>query len=146
MKTKRPTTKLMIGLLACFTMLARTALGQQAVPHQQVPPRTVNTNGATILGDDSAVPPSPVGPATPPLSPAPTSDFQGLTDNNVLFPPDTHGAVGTNFVVTMLNTQPCPDPHGYHRPDDDAAAVLDQHQHRNLFDRLRPAHRLRSIQ
>src|SRR5438094_6832919 len=86
-------------------MLTRTASGQQAVPHQQVPPRTVNTNGATILGDYSAVPPLPAGPSTPPLSPAPATDFQGLTDNNVSFPPDTHGAVGTNFGLTMLNTQ-----------------------------------------
>src|SRR5438445_12253872 len=92
MKTQRTTTKLMIGLLAASTMLTMTAFGQQAVPYQTVPPRTVNTNGATILGDYSATPPSPAGPSTPPLSPAPTTDFQGLTDNNVLFPPDTHGA------------------------------------------------------
>src|SRR6266545_173852 len=104
MKTQRPTTKSMIGLLAGFTTLTMTGFGQ-GVPHQQVPPRTVNTNGATILRDYSAVPGLPGGPQAPQTSPSTHVDFQGLTDNNFLFPPDTMGAVGTNHVVTMLNTQ-----------------------------------------
>src|SRR6266581_7836383 len=43
------------------------------------------------------------GPA--PLSPAPASSFQALTDNNTVVPPDTHGAVGPNHLMTVLNTQ-----------------------------------------
>src|SRR2546427_2810914 len=43
------------------------------------------------------------GPA--PLSPAPASSFQALTDNNTTVPPDTHGAVGPNHLMTVLNTQ-----------------------------------------
>jgi len=94
----------MIRLLAGFTMLTMTGFGQ-GVPHQQLPPRAVNTNGATILGDYSAVPGLPGGPQAPQSSPSTHVDFQGLTDNNVAFPPDTMGAVGTNHVVTILNTQ-----------------------------------------
>src|SRR2546422_912793 len=75
------------------------------MPYKQVPPRTLNTNGATILGDYSAAPTLPGGPQAPQSSPSTAVDFQGLTDNNFAFPPDTMGAVGTNHVVTMLNTQ-----------------------------------------
>jgi hypothetical protein len=98
--------------LACVTawvLIQAANIGAQtATPYQSIGAQTVNTNGATFLVDDSAhaaLPPGPGGPSSPPTSPATTIDFQGLTDNNVLFPPDTCGAVGTNLVVTMLNTQ-----------------------------------------
>ncbi|HXJ61346.1 MAG TPA: hypothetical protein VNU68_32280, partial [Verrucomicrobiae bacterium] len=44
--------------------------------------------------------------AVPPLaSPAPTSTFPALTDDLTTTPPDTHGAVGLNHVMTVLNSQ-----------------------------------------
>ena len=73
------------------------------IPHLTVPPRTVSTNAVTIP-DYSAQPTVPNRPP-PPQSPAPAVDFLGLADNNDSWPPDTHGAVGPNHVVTMLNTQ-----------------------------------------
>jgi hypothetical protein len=45
-------------------------------------------------------------PAVPQVaSPNPNSDFQGLGDANTSIPPDTHGAVGPNHIMTALNTQ-----------------------------------------
>jgi uncharacterized delta-60 repeat protein len=38
-------------------------------------------------------------------SPAPSVSFPALDDNNTSIPPDTHGAVGPNHVMTTLNTQ-----------------------------------------
>lgn len=88
--------------LALFT--AVNMFPQTATPYLSVGAQTVNTNGATFLRDNTHVPQVPGGY---PLvnSPGTTVNFQGLTDNNTLFPPDTCGAVGTNWVVTMLNTQ-----------------------------------------
>ena len=48
----------------------------------------------------SGVQTEPLGP-----SPTPATTFQALTDNNTSLPPDTHGAVGPNHVMTVLNTQ-----------------------------------------
>jgi len=45
-----------------------------------------------------------VGPP-PGQSPPPATSFQGLVDNNTIIPPDTHGAVGPNHVLTVLNSQ-----------------------------------------
>ena len=38
-------------------------------------------------------------------SPAPTTSFQALGDNNGQIPPDTHGAAGPNHLMTTLNTE-----------------------------------------
>ena len=38
-------------------------------------------------------------------SPPPAVSFQALPDNLVTIPPDTHGAVGPNHVMTVLNSQ-----------------------------------------
>src|SRR5262249_44209058 len=64
-------------------------------------------------GPRSAVPPSASAEkgftlaAAPPLppSPPPTASFQALLDNGFVIPPDTGGAVGTNHVMTALNSQ-----------------------------------------
>lgn len=100
--------KTIIGLLAGLTILSNNVFAQddpQEVPFQPMPTLTVDTNGATFLPDYSQIPSPPGGGPPIPDSPGTTTDFQGLTDNNTFYPPDTHGAVGTNHVVTMLNTQ-----------------------------------------
>lgn len=105
--------KVFVYLFAGFATLGRSVFAQdapQGAPYYPMPAVTnVNTNGATLLPDHSTYlnPPGVPGggPAVPPDSPGTTTNFQGLTDNNTWFPPDTHGAVGTNLVVTMLNSQ-----------------------------------------
>ncbi len=37
-------------------------------------------------------------------SPAPVDSFQGILDNGTSIPPDTHGAVDSNYCMTALNT------------------------------------------
>ncbi len=53
--------------------------------------------------DSTVAAPAEAGPA--PLSPAPASSFQAVPDDNTAIPPDTHGAVGPNHLMTVLNTQ-----------------------------------------
>src|SRR5260370_17402657 len=99
-----------VCLFAGFVVFSISTFAKPEAHYQPMPPvPNGNTNGATILPDHSNLnpnPPSPGGgPYTPPNSPGTTTNFQVLTDNNTLFPPDTHGAVRTNHVVTMLHTQ-----------------------------------------
>ena len=47
--------------------------------------------------------PQPIGNAINVVSPAPTLNFTGFLDNIQSIPPDVHGAVGPNHVVTTLN-------------------------------------------
>lgn len=58
--------------------------------------------GALVQPDESR-------PAAAPLpsvsSPAPSSSFQALADDNSYIPPDTQGAVGPNHLIVTLNTQ-----------------------------------------
>src|SRR2546430_1846138 len=51
----------------------------------------------------TAAAPAEAGPA--PLSPTPASSFLALADDTTAIPPDTHGAVGPNHLMTVLNTQ-----------------------------------------
>ena len=53
---------------------------------------------SSLLSLDWLVPP-------PPDSPSPQTGFLALPDNGTSIPPDTHGAVGPNHVMTTLNTQ-----------------------------------------
>lgn len=86
--------------------LITSVYGQTEIPFQELPFLDVHTNeSVTILWDYSQIPSPPGGGPPQQNSPGTSADFQGLTDNNTAFPPDTHGAVGTNHVVTMLNTQ-----------------------------------------
>lgn len=86
--------------------LTQSASGQTEIPFQEIPERNVLTNDSvTILWDYSQFPSPPGGGPPQQDSPGTSRDFQGLTDDNTAYPPDTYGAVGTNYVVTMLNTQ-----------------------------------------
>jgi hypothetical protein len=98
----------LIACLAGLILLTAHVSAQTPTPYHSVGPQTVITNGETLLSNESAhaaLPPGPGGSSQPPYSPSTATNFQGLTDNNDSFPPDTCGAVGTNHVVTMLNTQ-----------------------------------------
>ncbi|MCA1833885.1 MAG: hypothetical protein LC750_14385 [Actinobacteria bacterium] len=57
-------------------------------------------------GDDgpSRAPASGPVAAQAPSSPGTVSEFDASADNNTAVPPDTHGAVGPNHVMTVLNT------------------------------------------
>ncbi|HWT03619.1 MAG TPA: proprotein convertase P-domain-containing protein [Pyrinomonadaceae bacterium] len=67
--------------------------------------KTIQVEGAPA-GDDGMEAAAAVG-GTEPLaaSPAPSSSFKALEDNNTSIPPDTHGAVGPNHLMVTLNTQ-----------------------------------------
>src|SRR6266446_1595401 len=104
MKTLHENT--VVCLFAGFVTFGPSTFAQNPAPFQPMPtPPSVDTNGATFLPDHASYLSPPFGNPPIPDSPSTTTNFQGLTDNNTLFPPDTHGAVGTNFIVTMLNTQ-----------------------------------------
>jgi len=109
MKTKSTKAIQIASNLSAVLLLllaAQSSFSQTEIPFQEIPERDVLTNDSvTILWDYSQFPSPPGG--GPPLqnSPGTSRDFQGLTDDNTAYPPDTHGAVGTNHVVTMLNTQ-----------------------------------------
>src|SRR5882762_5520325 len=60
-------------------------------------------SGLRHRADCGPTAPAETGPA--PLSPAPASSFQALPDGITSIPPDTHGAVGPNHLMTVLNTQ-----------------------------------------
>jgi len=63
---------------------------------QQQPPEIVRVDAVAA----TPVPGGDVEPFAPPLA----IDFAGTLDNGTSIPPDTHGAVGPNHVVNMLNT------------------------------------------
>jgi hypothetical protein len=73
------------------------------VPRHTLSPRGRPTNNVTVLKDRSIMPGAP-GLLSQPDSPTPEVSFKALADDNRRFPPDTMGAVGTNYVVTMLNS------------------------------------------
>ncbi len=61
--------------------------------------REVGGGGAPAV-EPKLAPPAPTGPSPPPLS-----SFEALDDSNSFIPPDVHGAVGPNHLMTTLNTQ-----------------------------------------
>ena len=71
------------------------------VPHQTPPPPAQEPSPAKA----SDLPQPPPASPSAALSPAPSTSFVALLDNNTSIPPDTHGAVGPNHVMTALNTQ-----------------------------------------
>jgi uncharacterized delta-60 repeat protein/uncharacterized repeat protein (TIGR01451 family) len=98
-----------------FTALA--AMGEQegwtnvlsARQKRQHRPMPLGTNDsgdgfhAAAAGGEATFAAAAVGGAT--TSPPPAVSFQAVLDNNTVIPPDTHGAVGPNHVMTVLNSQ-----------------------------------------
>lgn len=95
------------------------------VPHKIVQPpmplADFGGEGVRTQRFERGMPPEPAGggapvaysmaaspeaaPPPPGLSPPVATGFQGLNDDNTVIPPDTHGAVGPNHVMTTLNSQ-----------------------------------------
>ncbi len=63
--------------------------------------RELRASGPTVVAAPARVSPEPPVP----WSPQPASSFLAIKDNNKLFPPDTHGAVGPSRLMTTLNTE-----------------------------------------
>lgn len=66
------------------------------------PKMPVSTNLAVY---SEPAPISSPSQTAPPASPDLSTNFLALGDNNTSIPPDTHGAVGTNHIFTLLNSQ-----------------------------------------
>jgi subtilisin-like proprotein convertase family protein len=66
--------------------------------------KTVSVEDGAVLEEErpgiAYAPPEPLAP-----SPAASSSFKALEDNNTVIPPDTHGAVGPNHLMVVHNTQ-----------------------------------------
>lgn len=67
------------------------------------PDEITKKNPASFFDYDKIIQENPVAPQV--ASPSPNLDFQGLNDANFSIPPDTHGAIGPNHIMTALNTQ-----------------------------------------
>ncbi len=93
-----------------FTDLAQKSAQTQNVPSVKPAPRH-RPVAPNVLPDDlkatTAQSPSSLDTATPPSprSPSLSTSFQALDDNGTSIPPDTHGTVGPNHVMTTLNTE-----------------------------------------
>ncbi len=83
------------------TEAARPAARTQQVIHPLMQLPTDQARATQWPAPDSAVRQE----GSPALSPSPGSSFQALPDPNTSIPPDTHGAVGPDHVMTVLNTQ-----------------------------------------
>ncbi len=68
-------------------------------------PRNLEVRAEDIVATDGTVSPLSHGIPTGPSSPAPDLTFQALVDDYTRIPPDTHGAIGPNHVMTVLNSQ-----------------------------------------
>ncbi len=68
--------------------------------------RAVPVEGEVEAAKDQPEPSAAVPGITPQIaSPALASSFKALEDSNTSIPPDTHGAVGPNHLMVVLNTQ-----------------------------------------
>src|SRR6266516_7781241 len=89
--------------VACLLLQSGlVTLEAQTILPVQLPPRAILTNNSPAYAKDkSLMPPSPV---SLPQSPTAATNFVALLGILPALTPDTHGAVGTNFLMTMLNT------------------------------------------
>jgi hypothetical protein len=70
---------------------------------EAAPDSVIQKNPKSFFDYTKVITQSPLIPQV--ASPSPNLDFQGLNDANTSIPPDTHGAVGPNHIMTALNTQ-----------------------------------------
>ena len=90
-----------------FSELAAREAAQPAVAApRKVIHAPLRPNTAATFAPAAAASAGKTGAGTPGLaSPAPVINFLALPDDGTSIPPDTHGAVGPNHVMTVLNTQ-----------------------------------------
>lgn len=85
-----------------FTIVAKDLSGRP--PKNEGPPEGGQVGDPATYRSRPAPPPIPAPPSDV-LRQPPLASFEALPDNGVIIPPDTHGAVGLNHCVTMLNSQ-----------------------------------------
>lgn len=104
------------ALLVLLFLAVQPAAAATNNPRVIIPPRALITNGTvTYYRDKSKTPALPAGVSSdsPEPSPPASTDFYALGWDQECWdlggdwqqPPDTQGAVGTNHVMTMLNTE-----------------------------------------
>jgi hypothetical protein len=91
--------------VAMLFFSGQPGFSQTNTPYPSIGAISTNVSSGTTLADLSVTPSLPGTMAAPPTSPSPAVNFQALLSNNTYIPPDTIGAVGTNYVVTTLNSQ-----------------------------------------
>jgi len=86
--------------------LAAPVAAQDTSPYNPIPQNNALPTNAVV---SRAPPPPPAPPVALGAglnnSPSPSTNFLALEDGLTVIPPDTHGAVGTNHLMVMLNTQ-----------------------------------------
>ncbi len=82
---------------------ARRTNGSLAIPRGRPGDQPLPGGGGAPGNDEVGF--SPAGAGSSITSPPPVISFQALGDNDQSVPPDTHGAVGPNHVMTVLNTE-----------------------------------------
>ena len=101
----------LIWLAAGFDTFGQPASAQLSLPGTPgVATQQAVVNLAELpeqeAGDDANPPPRPPPHRNDVGSPPLASSFQGFLKSSVdLFPPDTHGAVGLNYLVTSVNAR-----------------------------------------
>src|ERR1051325_4356468 len=96
MKTATRTSVACLLLQAGIVMLeAHTNLPAQLLP------RTILTNNSPIYAKDNSIMPPPL--VALPQSPTAATNFDAWLSVAGALVPDTHGSVGTNLLITMLN-------------------------------------------
>src|SRR2546430_15602029 len=94
---------LLLRLLLCVGLL-RVGLGSgwgQTNSPVQIPLRTVSPVGATFFRDKPLMPATP-GSVISKDSPPASTNFLGMAGYEL--PPDTEGSLGTNALLSLLNT------------------------------------------
>ncbi len=84
-----------------FSELARKEKGpreKRRIPRPKIPGTKKKSKPVSAV--DTAGKGDPLAPG-----PTPSSNFLGLSDDQANIPPDTHGAVGPNHVMTTLNSE-----------------------------------------
>ncbi len=87
-------------------LIAAPVAAQDTSPYYPIPQNNSVPTNAFVSRAPAPPPPAPV-PLSVVLnnSPSPSTNFLALEDGLTFIPPDTHGAVGTNHLMVMLNTQ-----------------------------------------
>jgi|GEM_PF-2977425 len=91
-----------------FSELARQKTARPTAPHSihlHLRKMASTNQNATTAPASENVTRSPMQAGRRTASPGSSTNFLALGDDNTIIPPDTHGTVGTNHVMTTLNSQ-----------------------------------------